>query len=420
MFNTSATQIHLAENSINTVKRKNITLRYLFFTFLKIGCVSFGGHMALVSLVQKMMVDKDETLDNEVMLDGITIASLLPGPLAVNVVAYIGYHLKGKTGAFISIVGVLLPACTLMLVLSRIYFAFSYKIDWAHVMYYVGGTVSAIILSTGLQLYKKEISGNYKKGLLCIFTVVIVSLTNNYLITIGLIILGAFAGFLLGNNKYSSVSIANYFRPKGKFKIGPGAGLVILLFAVSEFLFLSAMFKNFNSLILKIGVVFSGISLSLFGGGYVMIPIMQSLFVNNLHWLSNQQFVDSIAFSQATPGPILVSATFIGYKLAGVGGAILATVAMFAPSAILMVIVSRIFKKNKDHTLVKDMIAGVKAVVIGLIVSSAVKILFQQHLSVSIAVVAVASFILCFKYKISPVYLIIASISIGTIANFLI
>jgi len=419
VFNTSAAQIHLAENSIKTAQRKNITLKNLFFTFFKIGCVSFGGHMALVSLVQKMMVDKDETLDNEVILDGITIASLLPGPLAVNVVAYIGYHLKGKTGAVISIVGVLLPACTLMLVLSRIYFAFSYKVDWAQIMYYVGGAVSAIILSTGLHLFKKEISRNYKKGLLCIFTIVIVSLTNNYLITIGLIISGAFVGFLLGNNRYSPVSIANYFKSKGKFKIGPGASLVILLFAVSEFLFLSAMFKNFNSLILKIGVVFSGISLSLFGGGYVMIPIMQSLFVNNLRWLTNQQFIDSIAFSQATPGPILVSATFIGYKLAGVGGAVLATAAMFAPSAILMVIV-RIFKKNKDHTVVKDMIAGVKAVVIGLIISSAVKILFQQHLSVSIVVVAVASFILCFKYKISPVYLIIASISIGTIANFLI
>jgi len=417
VFNTSEVQIHLAENTLNIPQRRNITLKYLFFTFFKIGCVSFGGHMALISLVQKMMVDKDETLDNEVILDGITVASLLPGPLAVNVVAYIGYHLKGKTGALISMIGVLLPACMLMLVLSRVYFTFSYKIDWAHMMYYVGGTVSAIILSTGLQLYKKEISKNYKKGLLCVFTIVIISLINNYLVTIGLIFLGALMGVLLGNNKYSAASITNL---RGKINFSPRTGLLIVLFAANEFFFLSAMFKNFNSLLLKIGVVFSGISLSLFGGGYVMIPIMQSLFVNNLHWLTNQQFIDSIAFSQATPGPILVSATFIGYKLAGIGGAVFATVAMFAPSAILMVIVSKIFKKNKDHTFVKDMIAGVKAVVIGLIISSAIKILLQQRLSVSIAVVVAASFILCFKYKISPVYLIIASISIGTITSFLI
>ncbi len=137
---------------------------------------------------------------------------------------------------------------------------------------------------------------------------------------------------------------------------------------------------------------------------------MQSLFVSEMHLLTTQQFVDTIAFSQATPGPILVSSVFIGYKLAGVFGAVFASLAMFAPSAILMIMVSRVFKKNKDHTLVKDMIAGIKVVVIGLIASSAIKILMQQHLSVSIAVIGIVSLVLSFKYKISPVYLITASI----------
>ena len=167
-------------------------------------------------------------------------------------------------------------------------------------------------------------------------------------------------------------------------------------------------------------MVFSGISLSLFGGGYVMIPIMQSLFVNDLHWLTRQEFIDAIAFSQATPGPILVSATFIGYKLAGIIGAVIATAAMFAPSAILMIIVSKFFKKTKDYSLVKDMIAGVKVVVIGLIIASGVRILYQQPFSLGIALVAVAALILSFKYKVSPVYLIVASISIGIITKLLI
>ena len=101
---------------------KKVSTGYLFGTFLKIGCVSFGGYMSLVSLVQKIMVDKDEALDNEVIIDSIAIASLIPGPLAVNIVANIGYHLKGKTGAFISMLAVLLPACTLMLLLAWSYF----------------------------------------------------------------------------------------------------------------------------------------------------------------------------------------------------------------------------------------------------------------------------------------------------------
>ncbi|HEY4197551.1 MAG TPA: chromate efflux transporter, partial [Mucilaginibacter sp.] len=343
--------MQLVEDISITSESEKTSLGYLFFTFLKIGCVGFGGHMALVSLIQRIMVDKDETVNNEVILDSVTVASLLPGPLAVNVVANIGYHLKGRVGAFISMLAVLLPACILILLLSWIYFTYSYKIEWAEIMYYVGGTVSAVILSTGLQLYKKEIGKDYKKAALCVLTMIIVSVTNSYIITLALILSGAVIGLLLGNTKYSFSSIADSFRNRGKFKFNIISSLIIGLFAVNEVLFITDSFKGIHNLILKIGVVFSGISLSLFGGGYVMIPIMQSLFVSELHWLTTQQFVDTIAFSQATPGPILVSSVFIGYKLAGIFGAVFASIAMFAPSAILMIMVSRVFKKNKDHTL---------------------------------------------------------------------
>ncbi len=408
----------LEEKVLIVSQKEKVTLSYLFFTFLKIGCVSFGGYMALISLVQRMMVDKDETLDNDTILDGITIASLLPGPLAVNVVAYIGYHLKGKAGAIVSTLGVLLPACTLVLILSWTYFAYAYKINWAEIMYYVGATVSAIILSTGFQLYKKEIALNYPKALCCLFAIAVMSLTNSYIITITLILSGAIAGGLIGNNKRAQRSSVNDPEIKSRFKANLGYNLLIGLFVINEVFFISNAYKNLGNLLLKIAVVFSGISLSLFGGGYVMIPLMQTLFVKDMHWLTSQQFIDAIAFSQATPGPILVSATFIGYKLAGILGAVVATVAMFAPSAILMIIVAKAFKKTKNHYLVKNMIAGVKVVVIGLIIASAIRILMLQPLTLSIVLIAIAALILSFKYKISPVYLIIASISIGVITKY--
>jgi chromate transporter len=410
--------MELTENVLSRSEKGKITFGYLFYTFLKIGCVSFGGYMALVSLVQRIMVDEDDTIDNEIILDSITVASLLPGPVAVNIVAYIGYHFKDKTGAVISTVAVLLPACTLMLGLSWIYFTYAYKIEWAQIMYYVSAAVSGIILSTGFLLYKKEISKNHKKAILCLLTVVIISLTNSYLITIALIFLGAILGFLIERDKNSPGLALNNLTIRGKVR--PGYGLLIGLLVINEFLFISNAFKHVNNSALKIIVAFSGISISLFGGGYVMIPLMQSLFVNDLHWLTSREFIDAIAFSQATPGPILVSATFIGFKLAGFFGAIIATVAMFAPSAILMVMVSRAFKKNKDHKLAKNMVSWIKVVVIGLILASAIKILYQQPLSISIGICAVISLILSFKYKISPVYLVIASISIGILTKYLI
>jgi len=407
----------LTENSISIQKSEKISLQYLFYTFFKIGCVSFGGYMALVSLVQKIMVDKDETLDNEVIIDSITVASLIPGPLAVNIVANIGYHLRGKKGAVISMFAVLLPACTLMLFLAWLYFTYAYKVEWGTIMHYVVAVVSAIILSTGFNLYKKEIGKNYRKALLCLAAIVVMSVTNSYIITIACILAGAIAGPFLDDNRSSRALTA---KEPTKFKFNTGFSVLLSLFAINEILFITNIYKSFNSELLKLGLVFSGISLTLFGGGYVMIPIMQTLFVNELHWLTRQEFIDAIAFSQATPGPILVSATFIGYKIAGLAGAVIATIAMFAPSAVLMIVVSKLFKKTKDHSLAKHMIGGIKVVVIGLIIASAGRLLYQQQLSVVLILVALAALILSFKYKVSPVYLIAASIFIGLLTKYLI
>jgi chromate transporter len=242
------------------------------------------------------------------------------------------------------------------------------------------------------------------------------SVTNSYIITIACILAGAVAGPFLDDNR--STTLAD--KEPTKFKLNAGFSILISLFAINELLFIANIYKSFNSELLKLGLVFSGISLTLFGGGYLMIPIMQTLFVNELHWLTRQEFIDAIAFSQVTPGPILVSATFIGYKIAGLAGAVIATIAMFAPSAVLMIAVSKLFKKTKDHSLAKHLIGGIKVVVIGLIIASAGRLLYQQQLSVVLILVALAALILSFKYKVSPVYLIVASIFIGLITKYLI
>ena len=155
--------------------------------------------------------------------------------------------------------------------------------------------------------------------------------------------------------------------------------------------------------------------LSLFGGGYVMIPIMQSLFVSELHWLTQQEFIDAIAFSQLTPGPILVSATFIGYKLYGLVGALLATFSIFTPSAVLMIMVSKIYSSISHIQNVKHILAGVKSVVIGLVAGAAIKIGIQIHWTVSLGLIAAASFVMLYFYKISPVYIILCCAVAGMV-----
>lgn len=401
------------------ITKEKASLKYLFLTFLKIGCVSFGGHMALVSLIQSIMVEQDKTIDNEDVLNSVTVASFMPGPMAVNVVANIGYHLKGKFGAAISMFAVLLPASALMLCLAYFYLSSGLHIAWTSVMQYVGAVVVAIILSTGLQLFKKEIAFNYSKISLFLLAATLDLFKGNYLLTISLIAMGAIAGLLFDRKKIALGEMGSSLKKNIRFKLNSFSFVSVTVLLINQVLFITGAFKSYQNIYAKIATVFSGISVSLFGGGYVVVPIMQSLLVKDLHWLNAKELVDAIAFSQATPGPILVSSTFVGFKLAGLSGALLATCSMFIPSAVLMIVVSKIFNKTKDHPFIKSMISGVKVVVIGLIISSAVKILLLQPHTVLIGAICLIALVLSFKYKLSPVYLILGAIFLGTISIFI-
>lgn len=401
------------------ITKEKKTLKYLFLTFLKIGCVSFGGHMALVSLVQRIMVEQDKTIDDEDVLNSVTVASFMPGPMAVNVVANIGYLLKGKLGAAVSMFAVLLPACILMLCLAYFYLSGGHNITWTSVMQYVGAIVGVVILSTGLQLFKKEIALNYPKIFLFLLAITLDLIKGNYLITVALIAVGAIAGMMFDRKKVDRAEIMSKFKRDFKLKVNSFSFIAVAVLLINQILFMTAAFKSYQNIFFKIGTVFSGISISLFGGGYVVIPIMQSLLVKDLKWLNAKELVDVIAFSQVTPGPILVSSTFIGFKLAGFLGALLATCSMFVPSAVLMIVVSKLFNKTKDHPYIKSMISGIKVVVIGLIISSSLKILLLQPRTLLVGAICVLSLILSFKFKLSPVYLILGAIFLGTVSIFI-
>jgi chromate transporter len=408
-------QIQSSEYPITVVQP--IKLKYLFIKFLKIGMVSFGGYMALVAMIQREMVEKDQVIEPEVITDGISIASLLPGPLAVNIVAYVGYHAKNKLGALISIIAVLLPAAIAMLVLSWCYFNYGYKSHWNQVLFYTAGAVSGIILTTGVQIYKKEVKGNLVKNILCILSIVLIIFLKSYLVTLGLIVFGGVAGFVLKlHTPLGPTSINGHNKD---LLLNWRMKVAILVLALIEIAYILNFSRFFQNIYLKISLVFSGISLSLFGGGYVMIPIMQSLLVTNLKWITSQEFLDCIAFSQLTPGPILVSSIFIGYKLTGFMGATAALIATFVPSVILMLVVSKIFMVYKNHTWLRNAMAGIKPVVVGLILASAYKLLHSLPLNLSVIIICLLTLGISLKYKMSPVYLILASLIAGACLTFL-
>lgn len=153
--------------------------------------------------------------------------------------------------------------------------------------------------------------------------------------------------------------------------------------------------------------VFSGCSVTLFGGGYVVIPALHELFVEHLHWLSATEFADGIAIGQVTPGPIFITATFIGYKVAGWGGAALATLAMFLPPAVLTVLASRFVAWMEGSAGLAAAMKGVRAAVIGLIFASAFTIGQTMDRSAAAVLLFLLALAVSGKYAISPVYLIV-------------
>jgi chromate transporter len=391
--------------------------KYLAINFLKIGATSFGGFLAMVSVVQDQMVNRDKTIRNELMLDGISLASVLPGPLAVNVVTYIGYHLNGIRGALISMMAVILPSFLLVLALSWSYFEYGTLPLVDNIFSGIMPAVVAIIIIVAIRMAKKSVT-DYKQWIICILSGLLLIWVGGFFMTLGLIITGGLAGFMLYSKSLSPREFTEILPAKEKIKIPylflTILGTVILIILILPH-FSSPGMQPFFTDIRKLMVVFSGMSLTLFGGGYVFIPAIQEAVVENLHWLSVKEFTDGIAIGQITPGPILISATFIGYKVAGFWGAFIATIAIFLPSGVLMIAGAHFLEKFKRSSLVTSIFMGLRPAVIGMIFAASFTIGRNIEINWQSLVIFLIIFIIHFKYKVNAAILIPVSGILGII-----
>lgn len=380
------------------------SLSYIFFTFLKLGATAFGGYMSLVAIVQKQLVEVDKKLKEEDLLDGISLTSVLPGPVAVNTIAYVGYQLRGVPGAIAAFAGIILPSFFLVIFLSWLYFSYGNIPAVKNVFSGITPAITALIVTVAIGMTRKTIKLP-AQWTICLLAALLLILVGGFAVTFLLIIVSGVAGaFLFRQSAEQALPGDEKIQFENKQLVISGVVLLLLLCT----LLWGGQYPGAPKDV-QILSTFSGISLTLFGGGYVVIPALHELFVENLNWLTSAEFADGIAIGQITPGPIFVTATFIGYKVAGVLGAFLATVAIFTPPAVLTVLLSRFVKILNQSSVVKAAMKGVRAAVIGMIFASAITIGQTITPSVVSAIIFAAIFIISLKYTISPVYLIIAS-----------
>jgi chromate transporter len=312
------------------------------------------------------VVERRRWLSAEEMLDGVSLATILPGPVAVNVVAYAGYRVRGVPGALVSAAGVILPAFLLILALSAAYFAWGSVPSVTRVFQGFIPAVAAIVLVAAWNMGRKAVKG-VRETLLLILSATALLVIGGFWVTLGIIVAAGIAGVLL----FRQPETLRATPPAGSSLGGAGRSGRLLglnplpLVAVAPFLSTDWVMAG------KLLVTFAGMSVFLFGGGYVFIPFIQEIVVDSRQWLTSQEFVDAIALGQVTPGPILISATFIGYKLAGLLGACVATVGIFLPPAVLMIAGAHALDRIRKSGWINAALAGIRPAVVGMIAAAA-------------------------------------------------
>lgn len=344
------------------------TLANLFFIFLKIGATSFGGNVALVAAVRKELCEKRKILSDAQLLDYMTLGNLLPGPLATNVIATCGYTIAGIAGAFVSLIGVLLPAFVLLCLFAVFYASYGENPLVKSIFSGLLPGVAAVIAATAWSLAKRNVKTVFQYVILFLAAFVIVQpWLKGFYIT--LLVIGASGLLGLLTKKKEELVTELPVKESPRKWHGPIIAGSVLAAIVLVVAFLQPVTEFFRELRL-LTVTFSGMSVTLFGGGYVFIPAMKGVVVDTHHWVTQQEFTNAIAVSQVTPGPISISATFIGWKVAGFTGAVVATLGIFLPPAMLMILMQQFISRVKHHPTVEAIFRGVRPAVIGMIAGS--------------------------------------------------
>ena len=394
-------------------EKESVSLLMLFLTFLKIGSTAFGGFMALISVVQNYVVDRKKLISHSVMMDGISLATILPGPVAVNVVAYVGYQVRGFAGAVVCTVAVIIPSFLLILGLSYAYFTWGEIPSVSHVFNGFQPAVAAIILTAAINMSRKTLSTNPQYAL-AIFSMLMLIFVGGFFITLAIIFVSGVAGYLMYKSDHKEKAIKQEWIKQEwinkKELVIPAMGIPLLLTLI-----IYPLATTSASVGIKLFTTFSGMSLLLFGGGYVFIPLIQEVVVNTHGWVSHREFIDGIALGQITPGPILISATFIGYKVAGVAGAIAATVGIFMPPAILMLICTSLLETIRSSAVIKSILQGIRCGVIGMIAAAAYVVIISSEPNLISAVIFGAALVALMKFRLEVVWIIPAAGLIGFI-----
>jgi len=377
---------------------KSIKIRTLFFSFLKLGLTAFGGP-AMVAYVRELVVEKRKWLDNKTFQEGVALAQAIPGATVMQVVAYVGFKTRGIVGGLVSFIAFGLPAFLLMLFLSYIY-AKTHNLPEVISIFAGLQVIVVAIVANAFSNFAKPIIKSVGEIIIAIFSFLLFLFKiSPFLIIIACFLISQIIFKGTSDHKVQNSKNFNF------------VGILILILI----LFIGLIFLYFwDKILFKLSLIMMKIDLFAFGGGYASVPLMLHEIVDKLHWLDSKTFMDGIALGQITPGPIVITATFVGYLLKGLLGAILATISVFTPSFIIMAFASEISEKIRNSQIFLRAKKGLLASFSGLLLFATFKFATSVEWDFLKLTIALASFLALYK-KINILYVVLVGALISAI-----
>jgi chromate transporter len=335
------------------------SLLHLFGSFLRLGTTAFGGP-AMVAYIRKMAVDQKHWLDERSTRDGIALCQTIPGATAIQMSAYVGLKTRGVAGAGVSFIGFGLPAFLFMILLSAMYVQ-AHRLPQA-VSAFSGlqAIVVAIVCNATISFGRTSIK-NWKNILSSLIA------AGMFWFKINPVLVILFSG-LLGWMLYEKQASGPIPPPKEK-GYSVGSLFFLLLATALGFALLYLVDRGLFSL----AALMFRIDLFAFGGGFASVPLMFHEIVEVRSWLDASTFLNGIALGQVTPGPIVITATFVGYLLYGFWGGLTATVAVFLPSFTIVAAIVPYYDRLRSWTHFMKVITGIFCSFVGLLLTVTVR-----------------------------------------------
>ncbi len=376
----------------------------LFFEFLRLGTTAFGGP-SMVAYIRKLAVERKGWLAAGEFSDGVAFCQMVPGATAMQTAAYVGLRLRGVAGAAASFIGFGLPAFALMLLFAVVYAQTGTLPAVVAAFNGLQAVIVAVVVNAALSFSKTTLK-SWRHGIITAAAALMFWVNIHPLIVI---LVAAGLGWLILPAPNAAELRAGQSVPVPFYK-----KTVIFILVVAAIGF--AGLYLFSKDLFELAWLMFRVDLMAFGGGFASVPIMYHEVVEVNQWLNGQTFMNGIVLGQATPGPVVITATFIGYLLKGAIGAFVASIYISTPSFLLVIGLSPFFNRFSASPVFVKIIRGVLCSFVGLLVSVAIRFGFQvqwDFLHILLAVGALAA--LLRKIDILWVVLVGTVVSIGLI-----